>query len=173
MKMNESEKFRLFCGKGKSYEFKTQDGQTASFYFEPLDALYIGDLLELVALAQRMNAAKEQSSEVIADQSDKGKQSLNNTKKQGEIEDIALSKEYVNKAVDLIKVMIRQTYDETVLPENILNKFVATNYLRLLEILFELNSSMGGEQLSEESQAKINELKEKIKTNETPKTDKV
>lgn len=151
MKMNEAEKFKLFCGKGREYEFKTSDGQAASFYFEPLDAMYIGDLLELVSIAQKMNVAKEQ----------------------GNASDTTLSKEYVTKAIELIKIMIRQSYDESVLPENILNKFVATNYLRLLEILFELNSDMGGTQLSEESQAKIQELKEKVKSNDIPKTNKV
>lgn len=151
MKMNEAEKFKLFCGKGREYEFKTSDGQAASFYFEPLDAMYIGDLLELVSIAQKMNVAKEQ----------------------GNASDTTLSKEYVTKAIELIKIMIRQSYDESVLPENILNKFVATNYLRLLEILFELNSDMGGTQLSEESQAKIQELKEKVKSNDIQKTNKV
>ncbi len=157
--MNEAEKFKLFCGKGREYEFKTSDGQVASFYFEPLDAMYIGDLLELVSIAQKMNAAKEQSDATAKEQDD----TLNMT----------LSKEYINKAIELIKVMIRQSYDESAVPENILNKFVATNYLRLLEILFELNSDMGGTQLSEESQAKIQELKEKVKSNDIPKTNKV
>lgn len=157
--MNEAEKFKLFCGKGREYEFKTSDGQAVSFYFEPLDAMYIGDLLELVSIAQKMNAAKEQSDATAKEQDD----TLN----------MALSKEYINKAIELIKVMIRQSYDESAVPENILNKFVATNYLRLLEILFELNSDMGGTQLSEESQAKIQELKEKVKSNDIPKTNKV
>lgn len=156
--MNESEKFKLFCGKGKDYEFKSGDGQIVSFHFEPLDAVYLGDLMELVSIAQKMSKEQKEMSKEQKDQEETDDESLTVSE---------LSKQYIGKAVELIKAMIRQSYDESVLSDRILNKFVANNYLRLLEILFELNSHLGDEQLSEESRRKIEELQNKVKSNET------
>ncbi|MHA1829891.1 MAG: hypothetical protein ACTSX6_14720 [Candidatus Heimdallarchaeaceae archaeon] len=143
--MNESEKFRLLCGERKEYKFKKPNGEYVVLEFEPLPASKLGDLWELIALSQKIG--KDSDTDVV-------------------------SKEYVGKAVALIKAMIRQTYPEQTLDEDTLDKFVARNYLKLVEILFELNNELGSDQLSEDSRKKITELRNKIKSNETSQIQK-
>ena len=107
------ERFDRHLGRGKTYEFTTEDGTVDNFEFKPLGALYLSDFMAVMRSTKKTKAGEDMSMEMLDDEGIKHLQTL-------------LTAE--------VKTAFPEEKDESKL-----GIFVMQNFGKLVEILFEIN----------------------------------